>query len=195
MPSQFVMVVRDLRDAATVTSETQPMSSGGSLNAAHAMNQGDAWAWCQQMSKYFGDIQTGSISANISIYNATTSASGALTATGNPAPADTVTINGTVITFVAGTPVGSQVQIAGTAQETLQNLIEFINRGGFGGAFAGIVTAIRTSPLVVTILSSFPGTAGNAITTVEGSLVLSFAAATLLGGVAVTSERVISAGL
>lgn len=195
MASQFVLVVREFRDAATVTSETEPMGLSTELNAAHSQNQGDAWAWCQKMSKYFADIATGSISANIGIMNATTSASGALTATGNPAPADTVTINGTVITFVAGTPAGSQVQIAGTAPETLSRLILFINNGGSAGAFAGIVTAIRTSALVVTILSAFPGTAGNAITTVESSTVLSFAAATLLGGLAVTTEHVISAGL
>jgi hypothetical protein len=195
MASQFVLTVLDSRDAATVTSETEPMALSTELNAAHAMNQGDAWAWCQKMSKYFGDIAVGAVSANITIMNATTSASGALTATANPAAADTVTINGTVITFVAGTPSGSQVQLGATAPETLQNLINFINRGGNAGALAGIVTAVRTAPLVVTIYATLPGTAGNAITTVESSTALGFAAGTLLGGVAVTTQHVISAGL
>jgi hypothetical protein len=195
MSSQFVLTVIDSRDSATVTSETEPMAAATELNAAHAMNQGDAWAWCQKISKYFGDIATGSISANIAIQNATTSASGLLTATANPANADTVTINGTVITLVTGTPTGSQVKIGSTVQETLQNLVAFINKGGNAGAFAGIVTAVVTSPLSITVLAAVPGTAGNSITTVEGSTALNFAAATLLGGVAVTTQHVISAGL
>ena len=195
MSSQFVLTVLDSRDAATVTSETEPMGTATELNAAHAMNQGDAWAWCQKMSKYFGDIATGAISANITIQNATTSASGVLTATANPANNDTVTINGTVITLVTGTPTAAQVKIGETAQETLQNLIAYINKGGNAGAFAGIVTAIRSGNLAITILAAVPGTAGNSITTVEGSAGLSFAAGTLLGGVAVTTQHVISAGL
>lgn len=195
MPSQFVLTVIDSRDAATVTSETEPMGLATELNAAHAMNQGDAWAWCQKMSKYFGDIATGSISANITIQNATTSGTAVLTATANPANNDTVTINGTVITLVTGTPTGSQVKIGSTVQETLQNLVAFINNGGSAGAFAGIVTATVTSPLSITIRAAVPGTAGNAITTVEGSTALTFSSATLLGGVAVTTQHVISAGL
>jgi hypothetical protein len=195
MPSQFVLTVIDSRDAATVTSETEPMGAATELNAAHAMNQGDAWAWCQKISKYFGDIAVGSISANITIENATTSGTAVLTATANPAINDTVTINGTVITLVTGTPTGSQVKIGSTVQETLQNLVAFINIGGSAGALAGIVTATVTSPLSITVRAVVPGTAGNAITTVEGSTVLSFSSATLLGGVAVTMQHVISAGL
>lgn len=195
MASQFVLTVIDSRDAATVTSETEPMGAASELNAAHAMNQGDAWAWCQKMSKYFGDIATGSISANITIENATTSGTAVLTATANPANNDTVTINGTVITLVTGTPTGSQVKIGATAPETLQNLVAFINNGGNAGALAGIVSATVTTPLSITIRAVFPGTAGNAITTVEGSTVLSFSSGTLLGGLAVTTQHVISAGL
>lgn len=195
MASQFVLVIREFRDANTVTSETEPMGFATELNAATAMNQGDAWAWCQKISKYFGDISIGSISANVAVMNATTSASGALTATGNVVNGDTVVINGTTITFVTAAPVGPQVQIGGTIDGSLKNLITYINNGGSGEAFAGIVIALRTAPLVVTIFSTLPGTAGNAITTTETSATLSFAAATLLGGVAVPTQHVISAGL
>lgn len=194
MPSQFVLVVKDLRDAATVTSETEPMGLATELNAAHAMNEGDAWAWCQKMSKYFGDIAVGAVSANIAVMNATTSATGTLTATANVANGDTLVINGTTITFVTAAPVGPQVQIGGTIDGTFKNLIRYINSGGSAEAFAGIVIAQRTAPLVVTIVSTLPGTAGNAITTTETSSVLAFQAATLLGGVAVPTQHVISAG-
>lgn len=195
MASQFVLVIKDLRDAATVTSETEPMGLATELNAAHSQNEGDAWAYAQKMSKYFGDIAAGAVSANIAVMNATTSATGALTATANVVNGDTLVINGTTITFVTASPVGAQVQIGGTIDGTFKNLIRYINSGGNAEAFAGIVIAQRTAPLVVTIVSTLPGTAGNSITTVETSATLSFAAATLLGGLAVANQHVISAGL
>ena len=195
MPSQFVLTVLDSRDAATVTSDTMPMGTATELNADISTNQGDAWAWCQNISKYFGDIAVGSVNANITIENATTSGTAVLTATANPANNDTVTINGTVITLVTGTPAGSQVKIGATAPETLQNLVAFINNGGNAGALAGIVSATVTTPLSITIRAVFPGTAGNSITTVKSSTALTFSSATLLGGVAVTTQHVISAGL
>lgn len=196
MASQFVVVVRDFRDAPTVTSETEPMGLATELNAAHSHNEGDAWAYCRNLGEYFSRIAVGSISANISVMNATTSAFATITSSGtNVSNGDTLVINGTTITFVTAAPVGSQVQIGGTAPETLQNLINFINNGGNAEAFAGIVIAIRTAPLVVTILSTLPGTAGNSITITKVAASLTLSGATLTGGVAIATQHVISAGL
>lgn len=45
----------------------------------------------------------------------------------NPVAADTLTINGSTITFVAANPVGNQVLIGNTQAVTLANLISFLN--------------------------------------------------------------------
>jgi hypothetical protein len=182
---------------ATVTSDIEPMDAGaGELNAAHAMNQGDAWAYCQKLSKYFGDAATGAISINITVLDGTTPASATITSSGvNVSNNDTLTISGVLITFVTGTPVGSQVKIGLTAQETLQNLVAFINQGGNADALSGIATALLTSPLVVTVSSTLPGTAGNGTTIAKVAASLTLSAATLTGGLTITGQHVISEGL
>lgn len=183
MPSQFVLVVRDSRPAATVTTDI-----------GTALSQGDS-AVCQQLSQYFGAASGGSTSISVAILGSTTSGSATITATANPANADTVTIGGVAITFVAGTPAGSQVKIGGTVDDTLKNLIAFINKGGNANALAGIAIALRTAPLVVTIVSALPGIAGNSITLAESSTALAVSSATLLGGLAIASQNVISEGV
>ncbi len=47
--------------------------------------------------------------------------------TKNPTANETITLNGTVVTFVAGVAVGNQVQIAGTMNTTVTNLAAFLN--------------------------------------------------------------------
>lgn len=44
-----------------------------------------------------------------------------------PVNNSTITLNGTVVTFVTGTPTGNQVHIEATLAETLENLLEFLN--------------------------------------------------------------------
>jgi hypothetical protein len=202
MSSQFVVVVRDFRDAPTVTSEIEPMDQGNTgtgldeLNAKHAMNQGDAWAACAVLERYFGEVAVGSRSANITVLDATSAAFATVTSSGaNVSNGDTLTIGGVVITFVTAAPVGSQVQIGPSAQDTLQNLVLFINRGGLNDALAGIAIAQRTSLLVVTLWATLPGTAGNSTTLAKSAASLTISGATFTGGLAVTSQHVISAGL
>lgn len=114
-----------------------------------------------------------------------------LTATGNVANGDTVTINGKVYTFqTVLTEADGHVKIGASEAASLLNLKNAINVDGNGVAgtdfaFACVanadVTATATSSTVV-LTAVIGGTTGNAVTTVEGSTALSFGGATLTGG-------------
>jgi len=80
-------------------------------------------------------------------------ASGTFTFNANPAPGDTVTVNGTIITFNVDVAIGA------TAQDTALNLANFINTLGT------VVEAVHQDPsLLVTVKALETGLAGNAIT-------------------------------
>lgn len=192
--SQFVVVVQDLRQAATVTSDIEPMGVASDLNAAISHNQGDAWAYARQLSSYFAAVADGAVSANMTILDATTSATATITVTANPAPTNTLTIGGVVITFVSGTPTGSQVQIGVTIGDTIMNLMTFINVGGSAQNLAGIAIARRSPGAIINLFSTLPGTAGNSTTLATTAAGFTLSGSTFTGGLAVTSQTVISAG-
>ncbi len=85
-------------------------------------------------------------------------ASGTLTFTGVPSPADTVTIKGTVVTFVSGTPSGNQVQIAGTAALNAAALQAFLEASADTNLAAN---TYNTLGAIVTVTSRAFGTAPN----------------------------------
>lgn len=72
-----------------------------------------------------GSLSQG-ITANASTA-ASASASGSMTLSKNFAVADTVTVNGASIAFVASGATGAQVNLGGTMQQTLANLATFLN--------------------------------------------------------------------
>ncbi len=92
--------------------------------------------------------------------------------TKNPAVNETITLNGTVVTFVAGVAVGNQVQIAGTMNTTVTNLAAFLNASADAQiskctyASGNWLTAnLQTGGATFAILEmtfDTPGTAGNA---------------------------------
>lgn len=97
-----------------------------------------------------------------------------------PTAAETVTINGKVITFrAAADPDEDEVTIGATLNATAANLAAFINehRNEFG--IAGGVTA-TVAGAVVTVRS--PGTAGNAVTLAEAGANIAVSGATLANG-------------
>lgn len=77
-----------------------------------------------------------------------------------PANLDTLTINGTVITFVTGTPSGNQVQIGGTAALTATALQAFLVASVDAGLLA---CSYVTSGTVTVVTYRIAGTAGNSI--------------------------------
>lgn len=118
-------------------------------------------------------------------------ASGTLTATGNPADADTVTIGGKVYTFqTALTNVDGHVLIGADDDASLTNLMHAINGvGGVAGtdyAAATVanaqVTATHPTGTTLVATAKAAGTVGNSITTTESSANLSWGASALAGG-------------
>ena len=116
-------------------------------------------------------------------------ATGVLTATGNPADADTVTIGSRTYTFQATlTNSNGNVQRGATQADSLGNLAKAINRTGVPGtdyAAAMVVnadvSAVATAT-TVTVTAKTKGESANSLTTTEVSTVLSWASATLIGG-------------
>lgn len=119
-------------------------------------------------------------------------ATGTLTAAGNVANNDTVTIGTQTYTFkTALTPAANEILIGATALDSLTNLARAINGGagsgtlyGAGTAVNAYVTATEASPLVAT--AKVAGVTGNSIPTTEVSANLSWGGATLSGGTGVS---------
>jgi hypothetical protein len=116
---------------------------------------------------------------------------GTLTSSGNPAAADTVTINSKVYTFETSlTNVDGHVKVGATAADTLVNLMHAINLvGGVAGTdYAAATTAhptvaaVSTTSTTLLVRAKTGGTAGNALTTTESSTALAWGGATLAGG-------------
>lgn len=107
-------------------------------------------------------------------------ATGGYVVGGQPTAADTITVNGNVITFVANgvTPADDEVEIGATAAETAQNIRDRINGDPelYGSTASGTGTT-------VTLTAIAAGTAGNSVATLEGVTSASFtvAGATLTG--------------
>jgi uncharacterized protein DUF3383 len=106
-------------------------------------------------------------------------ASGTMTLTGQPSNLDTVTVNGIVITFVTGTPVGNQVLIGTTSALTAVNLNTFLTNSASANL---LLMTYAVSGLVVTATAVSVGVAGNSLTLVKSCANMTLSAATLLGG-------------
>ncbi|HET8687076.1 MAG TPA: hypothetical protein VFM18_10480, partial [Methanosarcina sp.] len=109
-------------------------------------------------------------------------ASGTITiAAGNVTAGDTLTIQGTLITFVSGTPTGNQVQVGSSNTVTASNLQTFLQTS------ADVNLSLMTYSTVlnvVTVTAKVFGVAGNSYTLVKSSTNITLSGATLSGGVA-----------
>jgi len=107
-------------------------------------------------------------------------ASGNITLATNPANNDTVTIGGTVVTFVTAAPTGNQVLIGASANNTAANLQAFL----IASNDANIVkAAYATVGAVTTVTYASVGTGGNAFTLAKTGTNVTVSGATLSGGV------------
>ena len=108
-------------------------------------------------------------------------ATGYASITTNPTASDTITLNGTVVTFVSTSPTGNQVLIGGTAPITLTNLVAFVNASS--DVNISQMKALAAYGLTrCNFYAVTPGSAGNSITLARsnsGSITLSGAT---LGG-------------
>jgi hypothetical protein len=109
-------------------------------------------------------------------------ATGTITLSGNPSNGDTVTIKGTTVTFVSGTPSGNQVQIGATAADTSAALQTFLAASADSNLAA---CTYNTISLVTTVTARVYGTAGNSYSlTKSGSNISVSGSGNLAGGVA-----------
>lgn len=109
-------------------------------------------------------------------------ASGSISITGQPTAGDTFTVNGTAIAFVGSSPVGSQVVIGADAEETIQNLLTFLQQSQNANIAMATYALNASSDLKIDILDKLPGTGGNSFSLVKSGTNLAVSAATLLGG-------------
>lgn len=121
-------------------------------------------------------------------------ATGSIILTAVPTAGDTVTIDGTVVTFEASGATGNQVNLGATAAATATALAAFLN----ASADANIVkmTYVDSGTGSIEVVSVLTGTAGNAYTlATSDSGKITVSGATLAGGAAaVGSGRVIVPG-
>lgn len=98
-----------------------------------------------------------------------------------PIANDTITINGTIFTFVAAAPAGDEILIGGTVIQTVDNAVTQLNASADGNVTVATYSRpTGTSRLLVTYDAA--GTAGNAFTLVENTSVATLSDATLEGG-------------
>ncbi len=106
-------------------------------------------------------------------------ASGTITLNTNPANNDTLTINGTLITLVTGTPSGPQVKIGSTLADTAANLQAFLGASSDSGIDQATYS---TTAGVITVTDKVIGTAGNSFTLAKSSSHITLSGANLTGG-------------
>lgn len=123
------------------------------------------------------------VGANITV-------SGAGTLTGGVA-ADTLTLNGTAITFVAATPTGNQVLVAPTVAGTSANLQAFL-AASEDSNISDATYATASQVTTVTFLST--GTGGNSFTLAKSSSHITLSGAFLSGGTVASSVGYATAG-
>ena len=146
--------------------------------AIAALSAGSTVVWNAIFSRFEVTSGTTGATSNVSFFNAPTALGNAIFSA-NPTAADTLTINGTVITFVAGTPVGSQVQIGATLAITLASLLTFLSASVDAQLVKMTYSVVGSTLYVVSVLT---GTAGNAYTLAKVSTAITVSGATLTGG-------------
>lgn len=119
------------------------------------------------------------------------SASQTATFSGAAAPADTVTINGVVLTAVASSPTNNQWIAGVSASADAAALASAIN-SSTSDDLSGVVSATSSSG-VVTVKCNIPGVIGNVITIAKSSSAITLGGSLLSGGLgrlpALTSFR------
>lgn len=111
-------------------------------------------------------------------------ASGSLTFTALPVNNSVLTINGTTVTLVTGTPSAGECKIGATIAETVANLVSFLNASA-DSAIDDATYSASVSGTVLNIVHDTVGTGGNSFTLVAGTSPATNATrsgATLTGG-------------
>lgn len=118
-----------------------------------------------------------------------TPATDTITFTGNPSPSDTVTVAGTLITFVASGATGNQVNIATTVGNTAAALMTLL-LGSVDANLIKVMPSINAAQTVITLTANQvlsnganAGVSGNSLTLAKSSTNITIGATTFSGGV------------
>ena len=134
------------------------------------------------------------IDSNFKLTNGTTGATSTLsfltsphsvgfaTFAAQPANNDTITLNGTTITFVAAAPVGSQVQIGASLTATLAALLAFCQASADAQLVKFTYSVVGSGFYVTAVVG---GAAGDVLTLAKVSANITLSGATLSGGTGV----------
>jgi hypothetical protein len=120
------------------------------------------------------------VGSSFGLLNAPT-ATGTLTFAANPLNLDTITLNGTVITF-RSTVVAGTVLIGATLAATLTNLQVFLAASVDAQLVKFLGFTSTLNPTVFGLKAATPGAGGNALSLASSSVNVTLSAATLLGG-------------
>lgn len=113
-------------------------------------------------------------------------ATGSVTFTALPVNLSTLTVNGTVVTFVTAAPAAGQVQIGATVAATVEALVAFLNASA-DTAIDDATYSTNLAGTAVEIVHDTLGTAGNSFTLAKGTTPApnaTLSGATLTGGAA-----------
>lgn len=113
-------------------------------------------------------------------------ASGTVTFSANPVNGNTLTIAGTAVTFVTGTPTGNQVKIGATDLITAASLLAFLQASTDTNLELCTYTLDSTG-LILTITAVIPGPGGDTITLAKVASALTLSGSLLTGGAYVTT--------
>jgi len=121
--------------------------------------------------------------------NITVSGSGTLS---GGVAADTLTVNGIALTFVAVSPVGNEILVGPTVAQTAANLQTFLQNSVNASL---TVATYSTASTLTTITYKTTGTAGNGFTLAKSSSHITLSGATLSGGTVASSVGYATTGI
>jgi phage tail sheath gpL-like len=153
-----------------------PLISAGVVDAKSQGGQGSVLALmaaAYRANDPFGEVWYLPLSDNAP-------AVGTVTFSANPAPSDTLTLNGSAVTFVSALTSGLQVLIGSTLAATLANLLAFLQASA-DTQLVKFTYSIVGSVLNLTAVTR--GTGGNSLTLAKSSTAIAVSGATLSGGV------------
>jgi uncharacterized protein DUF3383 len=173
-------------DGVPVTISPATLATAGNLNAVASIIQtalaaNEVSTTCVWNSTYQNfTITSGTTGAASTVsFLAPPTAYGSATFSGQPTANDTLTLAGTAVTFVSGTPSGNQVKIGTSLTVTLANLLAFLNASVDTNIVKMTYSVLGS---VLYCVSAVTGTAGNAYTLAKSSSAITLSGSTLSGG-------------
>lgn len=155
--------------------------NGVATAIAAALTAASSGATCAWFSAYTNFIFTSGTTGAASAFGflKAPTAIGSYTFAGQPAANDTITINGTVVTFVASGATGNQVNIGASLTVTLASLLAFLSASA-DVQLVKFTYIVVGSVLYLTAVTA--GTGGNALTIAKVGTNITVSGATLAGG-------------